>query len=51
VNSDWTSPPTSKVCVMDIEWTEVGVGNLQHKSKYVQHCTCAFRSIARRWRE
>jgi len=20
---------------MDIEWTEVGVGNLQHKSKYV----------------
>ena len=35
VNSDWTSPPTSKNCVMNIEWTEVSVGNLQHKSKYV----------------
>jgi len=35
VNGDWKTPQTSKACNMEVPWSDIGIGNLQHNSTYV----------------
>jgi len=32
VDDNWNSPRSSRECSMEIWWTDIGVGNLQHNS-------------------
>ena len=35
VNDEWKEPESSKVCIMAVQWVDIGFGNLQHNSTYV----------------
>jgi len=35
VNGNSNTPPTSKLCNMEVQWTNIGMRDLQHNSTYV----------------